>query len=79
MRNEIFRFFREVADLKPAARQRYFEQHQVPNDVSAELESCSDSMCPMLPWQTQCPGRREPYWNLSKRPLRLVFAADPTA
>ena len=39
MRAEIFRLFREVADLTPAARQHYFEEHGVSKEVRTELES----------------------------------------
>src|SRR5579864_7104648 len=39
MRDEVLRLFREVDDLTPAERGRYFEQHNVPLDLQAELES----------------------------------------
>jgi tetratricopeptide (TPR) repeat protein/tRNA A-37 threonylcarbamoyl transferase component Bud32 len=39
LENEVKHLFRDVADLSPADRQRYFEQHSVPRDLRAELES----------------------------------------
>jgi serine/threonine protein kinase len=39
MRDEILGLFREVDDLTPAGRRLYFEQHEVPLDLQAELES----------------------------------------
>src|ERR1700728_3598315 len=39
MRDEVLRLFREVNDLTPAERQRYFERTAVPPDFQAELES----------------------------------------
>lgn len=34
--------FRDVADLSPAERQRYFEQESVPPEIRAEVESLLD-------------------------------------
>src|SRR5579872_334374 len=39
MRDEVLQLFREVDDLTPAERRRYFEGRQVPADLQAELES----------------------------------------
>jgi serine/threonine protein kinase len=39
MQDEVLRLFRELDDLDPAERRRYFMQHEVPRDVQAELES----------------------------------------
>jgi serine/threonine protein kinase len=39
MRDEVLGLFREVDDLTPADRRRYFERHRVPADLQAELES----------------------------------------
>jgi tetratricopeptide (TPR) repeat protein len=39
MRDEVSSLFREVADLAPSDRSRYFEQHHVPSDLRAEIES----------------------------------------
>src|ERR1700722_13199586 len=39
MQNEVKHLFRDVADLSLAERERYFEQHSVPADLRAELES----------------------------------------
>src|SRR4029079_8555364 len=39
MRDEVSSLFREVADLAPSDRTRYFEQHHVPRDLRAEVES----------------------------------------
>ena len=39
MRDEVLRLFREVDDLTPAERRRYFERTEVPPDFQAELES----------------------------------------
>src|SRR5580658_3001926 len=39
MRDEVVQLFREVDDLTPAERRRYFERTGVPPDFQAELES----------------------------------------
>src|SRR5690242_15345599 len=39
MRDEVLALFREVADLSPEARARYFEEHRVDAGVRAEIES----------------------------------------
>src|SRR5437868_13850494 len=39
MRDEVLALFREVADLSPEARARYFEEHRVDAEVRAEVES----------------------------------------
>ena len=39
MRDEVLALFRELADLSPEARTRYFEEHQVDAEVRAEVES----------------------------------------
>jgi len=39
MRDEVLGLFQEVADLTPAERTLYFERHEVPPDLQAELES----------------------------------------
>jgi len=39
MRDEVLALFRELADLSPEARTRYFEEHQVDPQVRAEVES----------------------------------------
>ena len=39
MRDEVSSLFREVADLAPAERTRFFEQQRVPPDLRAEVES----------------------------------------
>ena len=39
MQKEVMLLFREVADLSPAERDRYFEQHQVRPEIRADLES----------------------------------------
>src|SRR5436189_117116 len=39
MRDEVLALFRELADLSPEARARYFEEHRVDPDVRAEVES----------------------------------------
>lgn len=39
MRDEVAVLFREVADLPPAARDRYFEAHGVPPELREEVES----------------------------------------
>jgi hypothetical protein len=39
MRDEVLAVFREVADLSPEARARYFGEHPVDPDVRAEVES----------------------------------------
>src|SRR6266567_1007193 len=39
MRDEVLALFRELADLSPDARARYFEEHRVDPDVRAEVES----------------------------------------
>src|SRR5437588_5770604 len=39
MRDEVLALFRELADLSPEARARYFEEHQVDAEVRAEVES----------------------------------------
>ncbi|HUB80839.1 MAG TPA: serine/threonine-protein kinase [Bryobacteraceae bacterium] len=39
MRDEVPILFREVADLAPAERERYFEQHGVPAELRNEVES----------------------------------------
>src|SRR5689334_5699186 len=39
MRDEVSALFREVADLAPSDRTRHFEQHHVPADLRAEVES----------------------------------------
>jgi len=39
MRDEVLGLFREVDDLTSAERRHYFEQHDIPADLQAELES----------------------------------------
>ena len=39
MQDEVALLFREVADLAPADRARYFEQHRVPPHLRVEVES----------------------------------------
>ena len=39
MQDEVLRLFHEVDDLTPAERRRYFERHNVPPDLQAELEA----------------------------------------
>ena len=39
MQEEVMVLFRELADLPPADRDRYFEEHQIQPDLRAELES----------------------------------------
>ncbi len=39
MQDEVSLLFREVADLDSAERARYFEQHEVPLEMQAEVES----------------------------------------
>jgi hypothetical protein len=39
MRDELLDLFRELADLSPEQRARYFEEHAVDPDLRAEVES----------------------------------------
>jgi hypothetical protein len=39
MQDEVLRLFPELDDLTTEERRRYFEQHDVPADLQAELES----------------------------------------
>src|SRR4051812_46977602 len=39
MRDEVIALFRELADVSPEARARYFEEHAVGPEVRAEVES----------------------------------------
>jgi hypothetical protein len=39
MQDEVPLLFREVADLAPPERQRYFERHRVPAELREEVES----------------------------------------
>jgi len=49
MQNEVLRLFHEVDDLTPAERQRYFDRHNVPLDLRAELESLLQFDSPDIP------------------------------
>ena len=61
MRDEVLRLFREVDDLPAAERRRYFDRHQVPADVQAELESLLQFDSPDIPMAKVIAGAAEAY------------------
>src|SRR5271165_3005422 len=56
MQDEVLRLFREVDDLTPAERRLYFERHEVPLDVQAELESLLQFDSPDTPMAEMVSG-----------------------
>ncbi|HEX4810180.1 MAG TPA: serine/threonine-protein kinase [Bryobacteraceae bacterium] len=59
MQDEVPLLFREVADLAPAERERYFERHAVPAELRAELESLLSFDAPDTPLAQLIAGEAE--------------------
>src|SRR5215831_305868 len=83
MQDEVMRLFRELADLSPAERERYFQQHSVTPGLRAELDSLLhyDSTGPSLTGDVSAQARhflasgdavREGRGYGPYRPLRLL-------
>jgi serine/threonine protein kinase len=61
MRDEVLLLFREVDDLNAAERRHYFDRHQVPADVQAELESLLQFDSPDTPMAAMIAGAAEAF------------------
>jgi hypothetical protein len=57
MQDEVPLWFREVADLAPPERERYFERHRVPAELRAEAESLLSFDSPDAPLADPIAGR----------------------
>ena len=78
MQDEVPLLFREVADLTPPERQRYFERHRVPAELRAEVESLLSFDSKDAPIADLIAGERKPFSNRARR-LRKGSAAGHSA